>query len=140
MRFRVRFCSVYMNLNQLYLVISVSIKISMKTRRAGITAAKAAQTGRSSPMGLMNHPRFSASVGDNPSGTSSFCKRQAKSNLLVRSVSVSASVKFTLTDRMRSEPHLSVKRSVNNVAMINFDGDGEGHGQGDGTFTIFKQS
>ena len=44
----------------------------MNTNRAGITAAKAAQTGRPPPIGLISQSRFDASVGSRPSGTSNF--------------------------------------------------------------------
>ena len=38
-----------------------------------------------------------------------------------------------LTDRLGSEPILSVKRTVTIDTMIQFDGDIDGHGDGDGT-------
>ena len=38
-----------------------------------------------------------------------------------------------LTDRMGSEPILSVKRSLSIGTMLNFDSDCDGHGDGDGT-------
>ena len=41
-------------------------------------------------------------------------------------------VKFTLMDRMDSEPNLSIKRSITIDTMLNFDGDSDGHGDGDG--------
>ena len=47
--------------------------------------------------------------------------------------SLSAIVKFTLTDIMGSEPNLYIKWSVTIGTMINFDSDGAGHGHGDGT-------
>ena len=45
-----------------------------------------------------------------------------------RTVSVTFTVKFTMTDKMGSEPILSVKQSVTIDTMINFDGDGDGRG------------
>ena len=45
-------------------------------------------------------------------------------------------VKFTLMDRMDSEPNLSIKRSVTIGTMINFDGDRDGHGDGDGMCNV----
>ena len=38
-----------------------------------------------------------------------------------------------LTDRMGTEPILSVKQFISIDTMINFDCDGNGHGDGDGT-------
>ena len=38
-----------------------------------------------------------------------------------------------LTDRLGSEPILSIKWSVSIGTMLNFDGDCDGHGEGDGT-------
>ena len=51
----------------------------------------------------------------------------------VYTVSIPVSVKFTGTDRMDSEPNLSVKRSITIGTMVNFDGEFDGHGHGDGT-------
>ena len=48
-------------------------------------------------------------------------------------VSITASVKFTLMDRMSSKPNGSVKRSITIDSMINSDEDFDGHGHGDGT-------
>ena len=45
-----------------------------------------------------------------------------------RTVSVTITVKFTMTDKMGSELILSVKQSVTIGTMINFDGYGDGHG------------
>ncbi len=60
-----------------YLVICASMKIRIKTRRAGIAARNIAQMGISffSPIGLTSHPLLSASVGSNPSGTLSVCNQ-----------------------------------------------------------------
>ena len=44
-------------------------------------------------------------------------------------LSVTVTVKFSLTDRMGSKPNLSVKWSVT-IGTINFDGDFDGHGDG----------
>ena len=58
-----------------------------------------------------------------------------KDSSFTRTVSflISITVNFTLTDRMDSEPNLSVKRSVTIDTMINFDSDGDGDGPGDFT-------
>ena len=49
-----------------------------------------------------------------------------------------------LTDRMGTEPFLSVKRSVSIDTIVNFDGGGDGHRDGDGTckqaFSLLKQA
>ena len=49
-----------------------------------------------------------------------------------------------LTDRMGTEPILSVKRSVSIDTIVNFDGGGDGHRDGDGTckqaFSLLKQA
>ena len=42
-------------------------------------------------------------------------------------VSVTVTVKFTLTDRMGSELNLSAKRSITIGTLLNFDGDSDGH-------------
>ena len=41
-------------------------------------------------------------------------------------VSITATVKFTLTDRIGSEPNLSIKWSIIIDTMLNFDGQGHG--------------
>ena len=48
-------------------------------------------------------------------------------------ISITITTKFTLTDRLGSEPNLSVKQSVTIGTMTNLDGDFDGHGHGDGT-------
>ena len=45
-------------------------------------------------------------------------------------VSVAVSVKFTLKDRIGSDPNLSVKQSFTIGTMMDFDGDGHRHGGG----------
>ena len=45
-------------------------------------------------------------------------------------ISVTVTVNFTLTEKMGSEPNVSVKRSVSIGTMLNFDGDTDGHGDG----------
>ena len=67
-----------------YFVISSSINSKMKANKAGTKAKNIAQIGRlfSIPRGLINHPRFSASVGLNPSGTNSFWKKERCKNAI----------------------------------------------------------
>ena len=48
-------------------------------------------------------------------------------------ISVTVTVKFTLTDRMGSEPNLSIKWSMTIGTMVNFDSDSEGYGHRDDT-------
>lgn len=61
-----------------HVVICVSMKMRMKTRRAGTTDAPIIQTGKDclSPKGLINQPRLSGDVTEKPEGTLSFCKPQ----------------------------------------------------------------
>lgn len=61
-----------------HVVICVSMKMRMKTSRAGTTEAPIIQTGKGclSPKGLINQPRLSGDVTEKPEGTLSFCKPQ----------------------------------------------------------------
>ena len=64
-------------------MISSSMNSKMKANNAGTKARNIAQIGRlfSIPRGLTNQPRFSASVGLNPSGTNSFWKRKRDTSI-----------------------------------------------------------
>lgn len=64
-----------------YEVICVSMKMRMKTKRAGTTDAPIIQVGNGclSPKGLMNQPLLSGDVTEKPEGTLSFCKQTNKS-------------------------------------------------------------
>lgn len=59
------------------MVIWVSMKMRMKTSRAGKQQANIIQTGNSplEPRGLMIQPRLSGLVTEKPLGTLSFCNR-----------------------------------------------------------------
>jgi len=64
------------------LVICISMKTMMKSRRAGMLAPKMAQIGSLSfiPSGWITQPRFSDAVGLRPFGTSSFCADHTRCN------------------------------------------------------------
>lgn len=64
-------------------VICVSMKIRMRTRRAGTAAATIIQggKGRALPRGGMNHVRLSGEVTESPVGTVSFCMARRKTGL-----------------------------------------------------------
>lgn len=60
-----------------YVVICVSMKMRMKTSRAGRMLAAIIQMGKGSfiPRGFTNQPRLDGLVTENPLGTLSFCER-----------------------------------------------------------------
>lgn len=64
--------------SQTHVVICVSMKMRMKTRRAGTTEAPIIHVGKAclSPNGLMNQPRLSGDVTEKPEGTFSFCNHK----------------------------------------------------------------
>lgn len=64
-------------------VICVSMKIRMRTKRAGTAAATIIQggKGRELPRGGMNHVRLSGEVTESPVGTVSFCMARRKTGL-----------------------------------------------------------
>lgn len=64
-----------LHLSATHVVICVSMKIRMKTSRAGKQQANIIQMGNcpSEPRGLMIQPRFVGLVTEKPRGTLSFC-------------------------------------------------------------------
>lgn len=64
-------------------VICVSMKMRMRTRRAGTAAATIIQggKGRALPRGGMNHVRLSGEVTESPVGTVNFCTARGKTEV-----------------------------------------------------------